>query len=77
MRGYEGSKRRITLSHILSPLIRVEAPRQTSSRRHFDQIKTVAKVNPKIIASLQELCRVSVDSVEVWMVWEEQGWDWS
>ena len=56
----------------LSPL-RVEAPRQTSSRRHFDQIKTVAKVNPKIIASLQELCRVGMDSVKVWVVWKDQG----
>ena len=44
--------------------LRVEAPRQTSSRRHFDQIKTVAKVNPKIMASLQELCRVGVSNGE-------------
>ncbi|GAX74440.1 hypothetical protein CEUSTIGMA_g1889.t1 [Chlamydomonas eustigma] len=53
---YEMSKRRlIVLGYNATLTTSVEAPR--GPKRHFDQVKALAKVNPKIIASIQELCQ--------------------
>ena len=50
----------------------VEAPR--APKRHFDHVKAIAKVNPKVIASIQELCKVRREGVEGcgWLLY---GWE--
>lgn len=56
MRGYGSSSRRlIVLGYNATLTTAVEAPRQP--KRHFDQIKALTRVNPRILRCL-EVCGV-------------------
>jgi hypothetical protein len=55
LRGYGASKRRlIVLGYNATLTTAVEAPRQP--KRHFDQIKALTRVNPRIFSCL-EVCK--------------------
>ncbi len=53
--AYVSSKRRlVVLGYNATLTTAVEAPR--APKRHYDQIKALSRVNPRILAALEELC---------------------
>ena len=57
--AYRSSKRRLlVLGYNATLTTNMEAPRQP--KRQFEQVKALAKVNPRVMQSVSELCQVRV-----------------